>query len=87
MFESRCLFPAQIILQEGIFRTLAGILHLGNVEFSSGKEHDSSVVKDRESRFHLQMAADLFKYISFFVKTIFRLGVRRHSFYIFVVSL
>uniref|UniRef100_A0A1J3FM19 Myosin-15 n=1 Tax=Noccaea caerulescens TaxID=107243 RepID=A0A1J3FM19_NOCCA len=47
--------------QEGIFRTLAGILHLGNVEFSSGKEHDSSVVKDRESRFHLQMAADLFK--------------------------
>ncbi|CAN8327172.1 unnamed protein product [Cochlearia groenlandica] len=47
--------------QEGIFRTLAAILHLGNVEFSSGKEHDSSVVKDRESRMHLQMAADLFK--------------------------
>ncbi|EOA15895.1 hypothetical protein CARUB_v10003985mg [Capsella rubella] len=47
--------------QEGIFRTLAAILHLGNVEFSSGREHDSSVVKDRESRLHLQMAADLFK--------------------------
>ncbi|ESQ53833.1 hypothetical protein EUTSA_v10024207mg [Eutrema salsugineum] len=47
--------------QEGIFRTLAAILHLGNVEFSSGKEHDSSVVKDRNSRIHLQMAADLFK--------------------------
>ncbi|CAH2077072.1 unnamed protein product, partial [Thlaspi arvense] len=47
--------------QEGIFRTLAAILHLGNVEFSAGKEHDSSVVKDRESRIHLQMAADLFK--------------------------
>ncbi|KAG2238837.1 hypothetical protein Bca52824_091907 [Brassica carinata] len=47
--------------QEGIFRTLAAILHLGNVEFSSGKEHDSSVVKDQESRNHLQMAADLFR--------------------------
>jgi myosin-5 len=47
--------------QEGIFRTLAAILHLGNVEFSSGREHDSSVVKDPESRHHLQMAADLFK--------------------------
>ncbi|EFH43454.1 hypothetical protein ARALYDRAFT_913100 [Arabidopsis lyrata subsp. lyrata] len=47
--------------QEGIFRTLAAILHLGNVEFSSGREHDSSVVKDLESRHHLQMAADLFK--------------------------
>ncbi|CAE6162205.1 unnamed protein product [Arabidopsis arenosa] len=47
--------------QEGIFRTLAAILHLGNVEFSSGREHDSSVVKDLESRNHLQMAADLFK--------------------------
>ncbi|KAL1219567.1 Myosin-15 [Cardamine amara subsp. amara] len=46
--------------QEGIFRTLAAILHLGNVEFSSGREHDSSVVKDRESKLHLQMAADLF---------------------------
>ncbi|XP_010432598.2 PREDICTED: myosin-15-like [Camelina sativa] len=59
--ESPSLFPAQIIYQEGIFRTLAAILHLGNVEFSSGREHDSSVVKDRESRLHLQMAADLFK--------------------------
>lgn len=63
--EIPCLFPAQIIYQEGIFRTLAAILHLGNVEFSSGREHDSSVVKDLESRHHLQMAADLFKYIKF----------------------
>ncbi|KFK29930.1 hypothetical protein AALP_AA7G196700 [Arabis alpina] len=47
--------------QEGIFRTLAAILHLGNVEFSSGREYDSSVVKDQESGMHLQMAADLFK--------------------------
>lgn len=46
--------------QEAIFRTLAAILHLGNVEFAPGKEHDSSVVKDQNSNFHLQMAANLF---------------------------
>jgi myosin-5 len=46
--------------QEAIFRTLAGILHLGNVEFSPGKEYDSSAIKDQRSNFHLQMAADLF---------------------------
>ncbi|KAK4397650.1 Myosin-15 [Sesamum angolense] len=47
--------------QEAIFRTLAGILHLGNVEFSPGREHDSSVIKDQKSNFHLQMAANLFR--------------------------
>ncbi|XP_027357060.1 myosin-15-like [Abrus precatorius] len=47
--------------QEAIFCTLAAILHLGNIEFSPGKEHDSSVIKDEKSRFHLQMAANLFK--------------------------
>lgn len=47
--------------QESIFRTLAGILHLGNIEFSPGKEHDSSVVKDQKSNFHLEMAAELFR--------------------------
>ncbi|KAI4316463.1 hypothetical protein L6164_024441 [Bauhinia variegata] len=46
--------------QEAIFRILAAILHLGNIEFSAGKEHDSSVIKDEKSRFHMQMAADLF---------------------------
>ncbi|XP_057957772.1 myosin-15 [Malania oleifera] len=46
--------------QEAIFRTLAAILHLGNVGFSPGKEHDSSVIKDQKSSFHLQMAANLF---------------------------
>lgn len=46
--------------QEAIFRTLAAILHLGNIEFSPGKEHDSSVIKDQKSNFHLQMAAELF---------------------------
>ncbi|KAK2989432.1 hypothetical protein RJ640_018750 [Escallonia rubra] len=46
--------------QEAIFRTLAAILHLGNIEFSPGKEHDSSVIKDQKSNFHLQVAANLF---------------------------
>ncbi|XP_057248607.1 myosin-15 isoform X3 [Beta vulgaris subsp. vulgaris] len=45
--------------QEAIFRVLAAILHLGNVEFSPGKEYDSSKIKDPTSSFHLQMAADL----------------------------
>ncbi|KAG1334298.1 putative protein OPAQUE1 [Cocos nucifera] len=46
--------------QEAIFRTLAAILHLGNIEFSPGKEHDSSIIKDSKSNFHLQVAANLF---------------------------
>ncbi|XXG40756.1 hypothetical protein AAC387_Pa01g1394 [Persea americana] len=46
--------------QEAIFRILAAILHLGNIEFSPGKEHDSSTIKDQKSSFHLQMTADLF---------------------------
>ncbi|XP_044471628.1 myosin-15 [Mangifera indica] len=45
--------------QEAIFRILAAILHLGNIEFSPGKEHDSSAVKDQKSSFHMQTAADL----------------------------
>ncbi|KAK6248897.1 hypothetical protein QUC31_020462 [Theobroma cacao] len=47
--------------QEAIFRTLAAILHTGNIEFSPGREHDSSVIKDQKSTFHMQMAADLFR--------------------------
>ncbi|KAL4571155.1 hypothetical protein LXL04_017906 [Taraxacum kok-saghyz] len=47
--------------QEAIFRTLAAILHLGNVEFKAGRKYDSSQVKDAKSNFHLQMAAALFE--------------------------
>ncbi|KAL6002148.1 hypothetical protein ACLOJK_037596 [Asimina triloba] len=46
--------------QEGIFRVVAAILHLGNIEFSKGKEIDSSEPKDEKSRFHLKTAAELF---------------------------
>jgi myosin-5 len=39
---------------------VAAILHLGNIEFSKGKEMDSSMPKDEKSQFHLQTAAELF---------------------------
>ncbi|XP_073003002.1 myosin-17-like isoform X2 [Typha latifolia] len=45
--------------QEAIFRVVASILHLGNVDFTKGKEADSSVIKDEKSRFHLEMTAEL----------------------------
>ncbi|KAK9149162.1 hypothetical protein Scep_007919 [Stephania cephalantha] len=45
--------------QEAIFRVIAAILHLGNINFAKGKEIDSSVIKDDTSRFHFQMAAEL----------------------------
>ncbi|XP_051141861.1 myosin-6-like isoform X2 [Andrographis paniculata] len=46
--------------QDAIFRVVAAILHLGNVEFTKGKETDSSMPKDEQSRFHLTAAAELF---------------------------
>ncbi|KAG6732379.1 hypothetical protein I3842_01G174300 [Carya illinoinensis] len=46
--------------QDAIFRVVAAILHLGNIEFSKGKEIDSSEPKDDKSRFHLKTAAELF---------------------------
>lgn len=50
--------------QEAIFRVVAAILHLGNINFAKGKEIDSSVVKDEKSRFHLNMTAELLRYLS-----------------------
>ncbi|KAD3337017.1 hypothetical protein E3N88_32537 [Mikania micrantha] len=46
--------------QEAIFRVVAAIIHLGNVEFNRGSEPDSSQPKDDKSRFHLKTAAELF---------------------------
>lgn len=43
--------------QEAIFRILAAILHLGNIEFTNGEETDSSAPKDKKS---LKIAAELF---------------------------
>ncbi|KAL5572417.1 hypothetical protein UlMin_022014 [Ulmus minor] len=47
--------------QEAIFRVVAAILHLGNVNFAKGEEVDSSEIKDENSRFHLNMTAELLK--------------------------
>ncbi|XP_047269392.1 myosin-6 isoform X1 [Capsicum annuum] len=46
--------------QDAIFRVVAAILHLGNIEFTKGKEMDSSAPKDEKSQFHLRTAAELF---------------------------
>ncbi|XP_047336322.1 myosin-11-like [Impatiens glandulifera] len=45
--------------QEAIFRVVASILHIGNIDFTKGKEVDSSVPKDDKSRFHLKTTAEL----------------------------
>lgn len=45
--------------QDAIFRVVAAILHLGNINFAKGKEIDSSVLKDEKSRFHLNVTAEL----------------------------
>ncbi|XP_042491849.1 myosin-6-like [Macadamia integrifolia] len=46
--------------QDAIFRVVAAILHLGNIEFKKGQETDSSEPKDEKSWFHLRTAAELF---------------------------
>ncbi|CDP07639.1 unnamed protein product [Coffea canephora] len=45
--------------QEAIFRVVAAILHLGNIDFIKGKDVDSSKVKDEKSLYHLRTAAEL----------------------------
>uniref|UniRef100_A0ACD5VKA4 Uncharacterized protein n=1 Tax=Avena sativa TaxID=4498 RepID=A0ACD5VKA4_AVESA len=45
--------------QEAIFRVVAAVLHLGNINFARGSEADSSVIKDDKSRFHLNTAGEL----------------------------
>ncbi|KAF6168634.1 hypothetical protein GIB67_005246 [Kingdonia uniflora] len=46
--------------QDAIFRVVAAILHLGNIEFTKGEDMDSSEPKDEKSKFHLKTAAELF---------------------------
>ncbi|GFS30230.1 myosin family protein with Dil domain-containing protein [Actinidia rufa] len=45
--------------QEAIFRVIAAILHIGNIDFAKGKEIDSSIPKDDKSKFHLKTTAEL----------------------------
>ena len=59
--SAKCLlFPFPLSsFQDAIFRVVAAILHLGNVDFAKGEESDSSFIKDEESKFHLHMTAEL----------------------------
>ncbi|VAI36666.1 unnamed protein product [Triticum turgidum subsp. durum] len=45
--------------QDAIFRVVAAILHLGNINFSKGKEIDSSRLRDEKSINHLKTVAEL----------------------------
>ncbi|CAJ1961119.1 unnamed protein product [Sphenostylis stenocarpa] len=45
--------------QEAIFRVVAAILHVGNIDFAKGKEVDSSIPKDDKAKFHLKTTAEL----------------------------
>ena len=44
------------------FQVVAGIIHLGKVDFSKGKDIDSSKPKYVKLMFHLKMAYELFMY-------------------------
>ena len=44
------------------FQVVATILHLGNVDFSKGKDTESSKPKDDKAMFHLKMETELFMY-------------------------
>ncbi|XWS57728.1 hypothetical protein CRYUN_Cryun09bG0198100 [Craigia yunnanensis] len=63
--QSRCYE----LVGEAIFRVVASILHLGNIEFSKGKEIDSSVPKDDQAKFHLKTTAELLIYVLFLLVT------------------
>lgn len=57
--EFLSFFAFYIPFQDAIFRVVAAILHLGNIEFARGKEMDSSTPKDEKSWFHLKTVAEL----------------------------
>ncbi|GJT96015.1 putative ribonuclease H-like domain-containing protein, partial [Tanacetum coccineum] len=66
MVHQRAVISDVITLQQhglvelrAIFRLVAAILHLGNVEYIKGKEVGSSLLKDEKSKFHLKMTAEL----------------------------
>lgn len=48
-----------LLEQEAIFRVVAAILHLGNIEFVKGSEVDSSKLKNDKAWYHLQTVAEL----------------------------
>ncbi|CAJ2652626.1 unnamed protein product [Trifolium pratense] len=46
-----------------IFRVVAAILHIGNIDFAKGKEIDSSVPKDDKAKFHLKTSSQSSEHI------------------------
>lgn len=57
-------------LQEAIFRVVASVLHLGNIEFVAGSDSDTSKLKDDQSKFHLEAAAELLQWVLFIVSEV-----------------
>lgn len=55
------------LLQEAIFRVVAAILHLGNVNFVKGSEVDSSKLKDEKSVYHLRITAELLMLVNYWI--------------------
>jgi len=55
-------FSLSFFCKEAIFRVVAAILHIGNIDFAKGKEIDSSVPKDDKAKFHLKTTAELLMY-------------------------
>ncbi len=45
--------------QISVFRTVAAVLHLGNVAFKEGADSDSSAIKGADSEHHLSAVAEL----------------------------
>ncbi|QHO52324.1 uncharacterized protein DS421_2g38400 [Arachis hypogaea] len=64
MFFHTCPWTSQFLglpnHKEAIFRVIAAILHLGNINFAKSEEEtDSSVLENEESKLHLQITAEL----------------------------
>lgn len=47
--------------QDAIFRIVAAILHLGNIAFAPGLDGDSSRLADDQSKWHLDVTAELLR--------------------------
>jgi len=62
--------PFPFFCKEAIFRVVAAILHIGNIEFAKGKEIDSSVPKDDKAKFHLETTAELLMYVCHCIVTL-----------------
>lgn len=65
--------------QDAIFRVVAAILHLGNINFSKSEETDFAVLEEEESKFHLQTTAELLMYCWTFTVILSKILYRYYS--------